>query len=277
MGHKISLDKTPLRIISVVPSQTELLYDLGLMDEIIGITKFCVHPKELFRTKTRIGGTKKLDIEKIKSLQPDLIIGNKEENEQLQVRELMKYFPVWISDIKNLRDASQMILQAGEIVGKKVKARQICSEIKEKFENFTSEIGALKFEPLRTAYFVWRKPYICAGGGTFIDSMMKICRFRNVFPKERYPEIAAEEIREKNPELILLSSEPYPFKEKHIKELITICPAAKILLVDGELFSWYGSRLLNVPDYFWELIKQIHSNGSKNHCKMFVSFVRVKS
>ena len=192
-----------------------------------------------------------------------MIIGNKEENEEMQVRELMKYFPVWISDIKNLGDASQMILQGGEIVGKKVKARQISSDIKAKFEKFRAEVSALKFETLRTAYFIWRKPYMCAGAGTFIDSMMKSCGFRNVFTKERYPEITAEEIREENPELILLSSEPYPFKEKHIEELKRMCPAAKILLVDGELFSWYGSRLLNTPDYFSELIKQIHSSGVK--------------
>jgi ABC-type Fe3+-hydroxamate transport system substrate-binding protein len=113
MGRKVELPDVPKRIISIVPSQTELLVDLGLAEELIGITKFCIHPKEIFRTKTRIGGTKMLNIEKIKKLKPDLIIGNKEENQQEQVEELMKHFPVWMSDISNLEESLDMIVKIG--------------------------------------------------------------------------------------------------------------------------------------------------------------------
>lgn len=253
MGNNISPERTPVRIISTVPSQTELLYDLGLRDEIIGITKFCVHPEEWFKTKTRIGGTKKLDIEKIKSLNPDLIIGNKEENDEMQVKELMKHFPVWMSDIKNLEEALQMILSIGEISEKKVQAEEMCSEINMKFESLKSEIDNSQAVNKRSAYFIWKNPYMCAGTGTFVDNMMATCGFKNVFATERYPEIINEEIRNANPEIIFLSSEPYPFREKHIQEFKQICPSAKVLLVNGELFSWYGSRLLKAPQYFSEL------------------------
>ena len=110
-GRSITIPDSPKRIISIVPSQTELLFDLGLSDEVIGITKFCVHPEEWFRKKTRVGGTKQLNMETIRSLQPDLIVANKEENEQVQVEDIAKEFPVWISDIKTLSDAKRMILE----------------------------------------------------------------------------------------------------------------------------------------------------------------------
>src|ERR1035438_9640363 len=104
MGRRLELHSRPKRIISLVPSQTELLYDLGLRDEVVGITKFCIHPKAWMKTKTIVGGTKKLNIDKIIALNPDLIIGNKEENEKLQVEELMRNFPVWMSDISSLEE-----------------------------------------------------------------------------------------------------------------------------------------------------------------------------
>ena len=114
LGRKLILEKIPQRIISLVPSQTELLFDLGLEEEVVGITKFCIHPDSWFHSKTRIGGTKQFDFEKIKSLQPDLIIGNKEENDKEQIEELMKNFTVWMSDIKTLADACKMICEIGE-------------------------------------------------------------------------------------------------------------------------------------------------------------------
>ena len=104
-GRKITLDKPPHRIISLVPSQTELLYDLGLHNEVIGITKFCVHPQEWFQHKTRVGGTRQINIDIIHELRPDLIIANKEENVKEQVEELAGYYPVWISDVKHLEAA----------------------------------------------------------------------------------------------------------------------------------------------------------------------------
>jgi ABC-type Fe3+-hydroxamate transport system substrate-binding protein len=235
-----------------VPSQTELLFDLGLDDEIIGVTKFCIHPADKVKQKANIGGTKSLNIKLIKELNPDLIIGNKEENERGQIEELMQDMPVWMSDIADLNSATDMIKQVGEMVGRKAKAEKLVQSIQSEFDHMHIQPGGL-----RVAYMIWRKPYIIAGKGTFIDAMLQKCGLINAFDTERYPEVDAEQLLNINPDVILLSSEPYPFKEKHISEFRALLPDAVIKLVDGELFSWYGSRLLKVPSYFKALIEDI--------------------
>jgi ABC-type Fe3+-hydroxamate transport system substrate-binding protein len=242
-----------------VPSQTELLYDLGLRDEVLGITKFCIHPEEWFRTKTRVGGTKKYDFEKIKALQPDLIIGNKEENEQEQIEELMKDFKVWMSDIYNLKDALNMITSIGALVGKQTEATNMKLEIESQFNQLQRQQPATNNQQLKVAYFIWNNPYMVAGNNTFINEMLETCGWKNVFEAARYPEVSTEQIAAAAPQVIFLSSEPYPFKEKHVQEFQAICPDAKILVVDGELFSWYGSRLLQAPAYFRQLLEKISS------------------
>jgi len=236
----------PKRIISLVPSQTELLHDLGLEEQVIGITKFCIHPNEWFRNKTRIGGTKNIDIEKIKSLKPDLIIANKEENVKEQIEVLETIAPVWVTDVNNLDDALQMIEMIGLLTSKIQEAKSISNSIGLRFNQLQTKNAKLK-----TCYLIWREPYITIGGDTFINDMLKRCGLVNVFENEmRYPTISTEQIKDSNCQLVLLSSEPYPFKEKHIQELENLIPNAKFLLVDGEMFSWYGSRLLKSVDYF---------------------------
>lgn len=242
MGREIEINFPPERIISLVPSQTELLFDLGLDDEIVGITKFCIHPKEKFKLTTKIGGTKKLDIEKIKSLKPDLIIGNKEENEQQQIEELTNYFPVWMSDIETLSDALTMTEQVGDLVNKKEEAFAISLQIANNFELLKADLLDIKTKSV--AYFIWKKPNMLAGKKTFINEMLAFCGLKNVIEANRYPSFTNEDLKKMNPEVVLLSSEPYPFTQKHMEEFQTIWPDAKIKLVDGEMFSWYGSRLL---------------------------------
>ena len=245
----------PRRIISLVPSQTEFLADLGLDDEVVGITKFCIHPNNWFQQKKRVGGTKTLDFHKIEVLKPDLIIGNKEENEQSQIEYLAQHYPVWMSDIYTLEDALDMMRKLGQVTGKTEKANAIIAEVENQFAHhikptrFSEEGGTPK-----VAYLIWRKPYMAAGSGTFIDDMLRQSGFDNVFANlSRYPEITPEQLAIARPAMIFLSSEPYPFSEKHIAELQEICPDAAIQLVDGEMFSWYGSRLLQAPGYFAEL------------------------
>jgi ABC-type Fe3+-hydroxamate transport system substrate-binding protein len=252
LNREINLLSVPKRIISVVPSQTELLFYLGLNKEVIGITKFCIHPADKFKSTTKIGGTKQLDIAKIKSLNPDLIIANKEENERGQLGELMQHFPVWISDIYDLAGALEMIRSVGELVGRNTEAITLSNNIRKNFEG----IDLLPLN-LRVAYFIWRKPYMIAGKNTFIDSMLQKCGLTNVFALERYPEIDPSLLSAAKPDVILLSSEPYPFKERHIAELKTIVPSAIITLVDGEMFSWYGNRLLEAPAYFNDLVNNL--------------------
>lgn len=252
MQRTIEIPDQHERIVSLVPSQTELLYDLGLGKRVIGVTKFCIHPETWFRTKARVGGTKKLDLEKIRSLKPDLIIGNKEENNKDQIRILEKEFPVWMSDVRDLPGALEMITMIAEITGANAAADPIKARIEEQF-------GSLEQmePPMTVAYFIWRKPYMVAGHGTFINDMLKCCGLINVFDADdaRYPEITEQELAEAAPDLILLSSEPYPFKEEHIHEIREICPGTPVELVNGEYFSWYGSRLQYAPVYFRSVLK----------------------
>jgi ABC-type Fe3+-hydroxamate transport system substrate-binding protein len=249
LSRSIKISALPQRIISVVPSQTELLYDLGLREEVIGITKFCVHPEKWFETKIRIGGTKQLHIQKIKELRPDLIIANKEENKKEDIEELAKEFPVWISDVHDLSSAYAMINDIGKIVGKENESTSLIKNIASGFSKLSADQ-----RKIRTTYLIWKDPYLTIGNDTFIHQMLSYAGFENIFSdKTRYPAIEVNEMIERNCELLLLSSEPYPFKQKHIDELQALFPATKILLADGELFSWYGSRMLKAPSYFQKL------------------------
>jgi ABC-type Fe3+-hydroxamate transport system substrate-binding protein len=240
------------RIVSLVPSQTELLYDLGLEDEVKAITKFCVHPAKWYKNKTRIGGTKNVNINAIKKINPDLIIANKEENVKEQVEELAKTFDVLVTDVNNFQEALQMIKDIGVLTGKITEALTIVNKIESKFQNFFG--STINERKIKTAYLIWENPFMAAGRNTFINDMMQYCGLENIFSKqERYPKITLEDLQ--NCELVLLSSEPYPFKEKHLKEMQAQIPGLKIIIVDGEMFSWYGSRLLKAADYFEKLQK----------------------
>ncbi|MBK7572080.1 MAG: ABC transporter substrate-binding protein [Bacteroidetes bacterium] len=253
-GSTIILENPPTKIISVVPSQTELLFDLGLQDEVIGITKFCIHPDEWFKTKTRIGGTKKLDIEKIFQLQPDIIFANKEENERTDIEVLKAHFPVWISDIKDLKSANEMILSIGEITGKEQKALNIVSDIRNQFDS-------LHFSMIKQCiYLIWNNPIMTVGGDTFINDMLQYAGYHNLTNQQkRYPELSIDQLKKLNPELVLLSSEPFPFSQEHIEYFKALLPFSKVIKVDGEMFSWYGSRLLKSPLYFSKLRSEIEN------------------
>jgi ABC-type Fe3+-hydroxamate transport system substrate-binding protein len=239
------LNFIPQRIISLVPSQTELLYSLQLDQQTVGITKFCIHPKEWHTVKTRIGGTKNINIDTIKKLQPDLIIANKEENVKEQIEMLATDYPVWVTDVNTVADALHMILDIGQLTGKSEAAASLVSNIKHQFSTI---VGV--YPPIRTAYLIWNNPYMTIGGDTFINDILKKAGLQNVFEKNiRYPQITVNDIKNSNCQLLLLSSEPYPFKQQHIASLQQYLPGVKMMLADGEMFSWYGSRMLLVPEY----------------------------
>lgn len=246
MQREVEIVSPLLRIVSLVPSQTELLVDLGLEEQLVGVTKFCVHPKGLKNKVEQIGGTKALKIQKIIDLQPDLVIGNKEENFITDIQELEQHVPVWMSDIYTLEDSYDMIQQIGKLTETEVKALSLIERIKGEFEQLTP----LK-EKKKCLYLIWRKPYMAAAKNTFINHLLDYLGFENALEDERYPEVDFTNLET---DYIFLSSEPYPFKEKHIEELQAIFPNAEIRLVDGEFFSWYGSRLLDAPKYFKELL-----------------------
>jgi ABC-type Fe3+-hydroxamate transport system substrate-binding protein len=249
MGNTITINYPPRRIVSLVPSQTELLCDLGLGEEVVGITKFCVHPQSWFRSKKRVGGTKTVHTDIIQSLCPDLIIANKEENTKEQIEELSAQFPVWVSDIRSIADGLHMIRAVGELINKEAEAHMVADAISAEFAQLTRPAISK-----RVAYFIWRKPWMCAGGDTFISNMIETAGWQNALgDRLRYPEIELEELKSLHIDLVLLSSEPYPFKDAHIAEIKAALPGAEALLVDGELFSWYGSRMLKAAGYLKEL------------------------
>ena len=228
-GRSVGIPFNPRRIISLVPSQTELLADLGLLDRIVGRTRFCIHPDEI-RQCSSVGGTKDFSIERIHALQPDLIIANKEENDKSRILELEKHYPVWVSDVSGLDEALNMIVSVGTITGKESQAIEIAGRIKYEFECM---------EPLvqgSVLYFIWKDPWMVAGKGTFIDHMLHRLGLQNQAPSDRYPELTDEMLNQLNPDHIFLSSEPYPFKEKHIPELRVMFPNANIRIVNGEYF-----------------------------------------
>lgn len=231
-----------------MPSQTELLYDLGLHREVVGITKFCVHPEHWASEKRIIGGTKNFWFDAIDALKPDLVLGNKEENYQEGIEKLQEKYPVWISDIVSMADAHKMIEQIGALTDRSQQASEIS-------QNINLAFGSLqRKKPQTVLYLIWRQPWMAAGTQTFIHTMLEQIGLVNCLSQtSRYPELTDDALRNLSPELIFLSSEPFPFQEHHRLELQKLMPTSKIILVDGEMFSWYGSRLIKAPEYLSNL------------------------
>ncbi|WP_309612587.1 helical backbone metal receptor [Flavobacterium sp.] len=262
LGTNHTFETTPKRIVSLVPSQTELLYDLGLEESIVGITKFCVHPFHFKSTKKIIGGTKKVHFEKIRLLQPDIIIANKEENTQEIVEELSKICLVWVTDIITLEDNLKMITDFGILFNKRIEAQKWIDKINFAHIHFLNFIKDKDPEASgqKVAYFIWANPYMVAGNNTFINEMLKLNNFQNIYEnrEERYPEIIIQKMRiQGDPDLVLLSSEPFPFTDEHAFEIGRFTHHAKTVFVDGEIFSWYGSRLIKAFEYFKKLHESI--------------------
>lgn len=241
------------RIVCLVPSITELLHTLQLEAELVGITRFCVHPKAWHQSKPRVGGTKDPKIPEIFALHPDLIIASKEENIKEHIEALAEKVPVWLTDVTTVEQAMLMITDIGYITGRLPAAQALQAELRQSWQQVQ---GILP--PKRVAYFIWRKPYMLAAGDTYISSVLQHAGLENVMANvNRYPQVDAAQLQALAPELVLLSSEPYPFRQKHIEELQALLPQSHVLLADGEMWSWYGSRMLHVPAYLRQLAAAI--------------------
>lgn len=242
-----------MKVISLVPSITEALFDLGLTEnEVIGRTKFCIHPHEQIKNVEIIGGTKNINIEKIKSLQPDLILANKEENIKEQVEALMHDFKVMVTHVETVEDNYYLVKSLGNIFRQEEKAKAYNLKTYEVLNQ--AKINSR----IKVAYLIWKNPYMTIGSDTFIHHILTEIGFENSFKdKIRYPEIKVEDLAETD--IIMLSSEPFPFKEKHMDELKAFYPDKKIMIVDGEAFSWYGTHIAKCGKYFNELLSEINS------------------
>lgn len=251
LQREVFISEIPKRIVSLVPSQTDLLNYLNLDDEVVGITKFCIHPKSWHQKKERVGGTKNLNLERIVALKPDLIIGNKEENSQEDITSLSEQFPVWMSDINSVDNAIEMIKKLGALLNRESQCEALTKAIVESFKNL-HVIGQGK----SVLYFIWNEPRYVVGNSTYIGSVLEELGFINQCTKDRYPDI--EELSIDSPDYIFLSSEPYPFTDQHIGSFEEAFPHSKIILVNGEMFSWYGSFMLKASKYFKnELYRQL--------------------
>jgi ABC-type Fe3+-hydroxamate transport system substrate-binding protein len=242
-----------MKVVSLVPSITEALFDLGLSEnEVIGRTKFCIHPENKVKNVPVIGGTKNINIDKIRALQPDLILANKEENIKEQVEALMDDFKVIVTNVETIEDNYYLLKTLGNLFNKEERAQQFNLKIYEVLEQ------AKLNSAIKAAYLIWKNPYMTIGSDTFIHRILSEIGFENIFKnRTRYPEIQMEDLAEA--EVIMLSSEPFPFKEKHIEEMKAFYPDKKIMIVDGEAFSWYGTHIAKCEDYFKELLAEIHA------------------
>ncbi|WP_420582564.1 ABC transporter substrate-binding protein [Reichenbachiella sp.] len=248
LNRTISIKNPPQRIISLVPSLTELLFDLGLQERIVGVTKFCIHPTHAQRVATKIGGTKKFHFDQIEELKPDLIIANKEENYEEGIEQLCEDYVVYISDIFDLKDALKTIQNIGLMTDSVSQSKHIVEKIQQGFENVKDKLEG------QVLYLIWQHPVMVAASQNFIDFLLQWLGLENtVGDMKRYPELSEGQLKNLTPDYVFLSSEPYPFKEKHIQKYQDLFPDAEVLLVDGEMFSWYGSRLVHSPKYFMSL------------------------
>lgn len=242
-----------MKIVSLVPSITEALFDLGLTEhEVVGRTKFCIHPAEKVKHVAVVGGTKNINTGKIRALQPDLIVANKEENVREQVESLMEDFRVLVTNVENIEDNYYLLKNLGKLFHKEERAQSFNLKIYEVLNE------AKVNSKLKAAYLIWNNPYMTIGSDTFIHKIMAEIGFENLFKdRKRYPEIKTEDLA--GADLLMLSSEPFPFKEKHIEELKAVYPEKKIMIVDGEAFSWYGTHIAKCSDYFKRLIREVNA------------------
>jgi ABC-type Fe3+-hydroxamate transport system substrate-binding protein len=251
VDRAVVLPRRPERIVSLVPSQTELLLDLGVDERLVGRTRYCIHPAEKVASVTVVGGTKRADLKLIANLQPDLILGEKEENPKEMVEALAEHAPVYVTDVVSIASAVAMCRDVGRLVGLGDEAQRLAGEI----ERAMNGVRNIAHRTESVLYLIWRRPWMAAGAGTFIHSCLEHIGLRNVAAEQpaRYPELSVELLTNLKPDRVYLSSEPFPFNETHVREVGAILPNAKVQIVDGELFSWYGSRMLRMPAYWRSL------------------------
>ncbi|MHB1957263.1 MAG: helical backbone metal receptor [Sulfobacillus sp.] len=256
LGRVVEIAFPPERIISLCPSLTETLYALGLAEKIVGRTRFCVHPREQVKQARNVGGTKKVDLPRIRSLNPDLIFSEKEENTQAMIAELEKEFPVYVIDVQTVDQALQAVLDVGGVTGREAAARQLTEDISTRLAALHNARGC------RMAYLIWKDPYMAVGNHTYLHSLLTRCGFVNVLADEsgRYPTVTLEMVAAASPDVVFLSSEPYPFVERHRQELQAKLPNVRVLLIDGEI-SWNGARMLHAIDHLNLQIGQLRSPG----------------
>lgn len=252
-GQTLTLTVPPRRVVSLVPSLTELLAYFSLDESVVGLTRFCTRPAAWKARKQIVGGTKNVHLDRVRALVPDLVLANLEENTREDVEALEREMPVFVTDVCSVPAACEMIRQVGRLTGCALQADSLASEIDAGFAGL-----AAPRPPLRAAYLIWRDPYMTVGHDTFIHDVLARGGFLNAFGDQtRYPAVTPEDLMAAHLDVLLLASEPFPFQEKHLDAVRAFLPKTPLRIVDGELFSWYGARLLYTPAYLERLHREL--------------------
>lgn len=241
-----------MRLVSLCPSLTELVFDLGRGDDLVGRTKFCVHPAGRVDRVESVGGTKNPKIARIVELAPDLVLLNEEENRREDAEALASAgIRCHVSFPHDVDETAHMIRAIGAALGRPAEADRIAADIEQRATRVRNRARGAPL--VRYAYLIWRNPWMVAGSDTFVAAMLALAGGVNVFAdrRDRYPIVTPEQIADADPDVVLLSSEPFPFKDKHAEELATATglPRQRMQLVDGEYLTWHGSRTPAGIDY----------------------------
>lgn len=242
----VRLPQQPQRIVCLCPSLTETLWALGLAEQLVGRTRYCIHPQPQIESVASVGGTKQVGFDALHAVQPDLIIAEKEENRREDVEAMSQHWPVYVCDIQNLQQAHAAIAQLGDVCARADQAATLNQRIEQAWQRLP-----ILQPPRRVLYLIWRKPWMAAGRDTYIDAVLNRLGMVNVAAtlEGRYPQIETKQLAELGADLCLLSSEPFPFGRQHEEELAPLMPGTQMRCVDGEMFSWYGVRMLPAADH----------------------------
>lgn len=247
-GVALEIARPPRRIVCLIPSTTELLCELGLADAIVGITAYCIEPRDVVRTKRKVGGEKNPDLDAIRALAPDLVIANVEENLRDHVETLRAWnVPVWVTYPRTVLDTIAFVRETGAVTGTEARAGALADELASLYEATRAATAARPAVPV--FYPIWRDPYMTIGRDTYIHDVLATVGARNVFgDRERYPTVTLEEMAARSPAVIVLPDEPFRFRRAHVKdfEAFPDVPAVRdgrIHLMDGKIFCWHGPRL----------------------------------
>jgi len=250
LNRKIEINNNLNNIISLVPSLTELLFFLKMDEQVKGITNFCVHPSDKLSDKVIVGSPLHVDYEKIEQINPDIIIAGKSENNKNNIEKIAEKYPVWVSDVRSIEDACKMIEKIGMICNQSDLSYNITKNISVGFDSLADKTK------IKVCYLVWEKPFMVAGNNNYINDILKKTGLINVFEhKEGYAKVTAKEMQECQADFVLLPSEPYKFDNSHISTYKNLINKATVLLVDGQLFSWYGNRMLLAINYLKNMKK----------------------
>ena len=258
LGRTVVYEFPPKRIVTLCPGITETLFGIGLENEIVGRTRYCIYPEHA-KDVPAVAGTKDLKLDKIHELQPDLIIMEKEENTKEMVETLAEFYPVYVAEVQTIDEAYRMITDMGTLTDREKQAQSLHADIKQAFAELPT------IPPARVAYVIWQKPYMVAGKTTYINTLLQELGFITPFAEsdDRYPVLTEEQFKEANLDLVLLSSEPYPFKEKQQLQFQEMLPDSNIQLIDGEMF-WYGVRMLEGAKYFKDFPFDVQLTASED-------------